>query len=74
MAPHIKIIDPAKEVARTADEALQMKGWGRLGKREGRFSFYESGEGPEQIKEFAKRVFGINIESINQVNPKIASS
>lgn len=74
LAPHIKIIDPAKEVARTADEALQMKGWGRLGKREGSFSFYESGEGPKQLKEFAERVFGINIESINQVNPKIAYS
>ena len=73
LAPHIEIIDPAREVARTADEALQMKGWRRLGKREGSFSFYESGEGPKHIKEFAERVFGINIEAINQVNPRIRS-
>lgn len=71
VAPHITIIDPAKEVARTADETLQMRGWRRLGTRQGSFSFYASGEGPEQIKEFAERVFGIKVEAINQVNPKI---
>ncbi len=65
LAPHIKIIDPAKEVARTADEALQMMGWRRWGKRKGSFSFYESGEGPKQIKEFAERVFNIKIGAVN---------
>ena len=65
LAPHIKIIDPAKEVERTADEALQMRGWRRLGKREGSFSFHESGEGPKQLKAFAERVFDIKIEPIN---------
>jgi len=65
LAPHVKIIDPAKEVARTADEALQMMGWRSWGKREGSFSFYESGEGPKQIKEFAEKVFNSKIGAIN---------
>jgi hypothetical protein len=57
LVPHIKIIDPAKEVAGTADEALQMMGWRRWGRREGSFSYYESGEGPKQIKEFARFLY-----------------
>jgi len=65
LTPHIRIIDPAKEVARTADEALQMRGWRRWGRREGSFSFYVSGEGPKQLKEFAERVFDIKIGAIN---------
>ncbi len=65
LAPHIKIIDPAKEVARMADEALQIKGWRRGGKREGIFSFYSSGEGPKGINGFAERVFNIKIGAIN---------
>jgi len=60
-----KIVDPAREAARTADEALQMRGWRRLGTRQGSFSFYESGEGPKQLKEFAERVFDIKIGAIN---------
>jgi hypothetical protein len=55
------MIDPDKEVARTGAEALQMKGWRSLGKRERSCCFYESGEGLKQIKEFAERVFSINI-------------
>jgi len=65
LAPHIKIIDPAKEVARTADETLQMMGWRRWGRRKGSFNFYETGQGPKQIKEFAERVFNIKIGAIN---------
>ena len=65
LAPHIKIVDPAMEVARTADEALQMRGWRRLGRRQGRFSFHESAEGPKQLKEFAEKVFNIKIGAIN---------
>jgi len=65
LAPHIKIVDPAREVARTADEALEMRGWRRWGRRQGSFGFYESGEGPKQLKEFAERVFDIKIGAIN---------
>jgi len=65
LARHIKIIDPAKQVVRAAVEALQMMGWRRLGRREGSFSFYASGEGPKHIKEFAERVFNIKIGAIN---------
>jgi len=65
LAPHIKIIDPAREVARSADEALQKMGWRRLERGEGSFSFYESAEGPKHIKEFAERVFNIKIGAIN---------
>lgn len=65
LAPRIKIIDPAREAARTAGEALQMRGWRRLGKRKGSFTFYESGEGPKQVKEFAERLFNIKIGAIN---------
>jgi glutamate racemase len=67
LAPHIKIVDPAMEVARTADEALQMRRWRRLGRRQGRFSFHESGEGPKQLKEFAEKVFNIKIGAINPI-------
>jgi hypothetical protein len=55
------------EVARTADEALQMRRWRRLGRRQGRFSFHESGEGPKQLKEFAEKVFNIKIGAINPI-------
>lgn len=65
LASHIKIIDPAEEVARTADEALQEMGWRRMRRGEGSFSFYESAEGPKHIREFAERVFNINIGAIN---------
>ena len=65
LAPHIKIVDPAREVARTADEALQMRGWRRLGTKAGSFGFYESGEGPKQLRKFAERVFDIKIGAIN---------
>jgi glutamate racemase len=65
LAHHIKIIDPAKQVARAADEALQVVGWRRLGRREGSFRFYASAEGPKNIKEFAERVFNMRIGTIN---------
>jgi hypothetical protein len=58
----------AKEVARTADEVLQMRRWRRSGRREGSFSFYERGEGPKPLKEFAERVFDIKIGAINLSN------
>lgn len=61
LASHIKIIDPAEEVARMAEEALQIMGWRRLERKEGNFSFYESAEGPKHINEFAERVFNIKI-------------
>jgi glutamate racemase len=65
LAHHIKIIDPAKQVVRAADEALQVKGWRRLGRREGSFRFYASGKGPKHSKEFAERVFNMRIGTIN---------
>jgi len=59
LAPHIKIIDPAKEVARTADEALQMRGWRHLGRKKGEFYFFKTAEPPVNAVEFAWRAFGI---------------
>ena len=65
LAPQITIIDPAEEVARTADEALQKMGWRRMRRGAGSFSFYESAEGPKHMKEFAERVFNIKIGAVN---------
>ena len=61
LGPDIQMVDPAKEVVKTANMILQDTSWRRAGKERGHISFFSSGKAPQGAKEFAQRIFGIEI-------------
>ena len=61
LSPDIQMVDPAKEVVKTANMILQERSWRRTGKERGHISFFSSGKAPQGAEEFTQRIFGIQI-------------
>ena len=61
LSPDIQMVDPAKEVVKTANMILQERSWRRTGKERGHISFFSSGKAPQGAKEFSRRIFDIQI-------------
>ena len=62
LSPDVRMIDPAKEVARAAAGILDENHWRRVGEERGHIEFFASGTPPQGAREFAQRIFGIQIE------------
>ncbi len=61
LSPDIQMVDPAKEVVKTANMILQERSWQCTGKEGGHISFFCSGKAPQGAEEFTQRIFGIRI-------------
>jgi len=70
LSPSIRIVDPAGEVVKTANMALQERNWRQTGRVIGTMTFYASGEAPAGAKDFARRIFDIYIDEFRLVSLK----
>jgi glutamate racemase len=63
----IQIVDPAKEVVRTAARILEENHWRRAKDKRGNISFFSSGKAPQGASKFAQRIFNICLDGFSMV-------